>query len=139
MHSVTAPRVAYIFGPYRAATEYGVLQNVRASENLAAQLWSMRCPAISPHMNTGFFGGLASDQTWLDGTLELLRRCDYLVGLPGWSKSTGSIGEVREALRLGKPVFKPDVPTAVIRDYAFQGRIPPSYYLIKEEDLPRAD
>ena len=41
----------------------------------------------------------------LAGTLELMRRCDAVVVIPGWEHSTGTKAEIDEAMRLEIPVF----------------------------------
>jgi hypothetical protein len=64
---------------------------------------------LIPHAHTAHFHGEGpsdgADAFWLDGTLELLRRCDAAVFIPGWPKSSGSRGEWEEAGRLGLPRF----------------------------------
>lgn len=47
---------------------------------------------------------MLSDRFWLEGTLELLRRCDAVLLVPGWEKSSGTRAEIEEAERLGIPV-----------------------------------
>ena len=51
------------------------------------------------------YPGTLPDEFWLEGTLELLRRCDAVFLIPGWEQSTGSRSELDEATRLGLPVF----------------------------------
>lgn len=63
---------------------------------------------VIPHANTaGFehYDPSLPDQFWLDGTLEMMRRCDCVVLCPGWEKSTGTLSEIAEAQRLSIPVF----------------------------------
>jgi hypothetical protein len=40
----------------------------------------IRC--LCPHANTTNFDGLCSDQTFLDGTMKMMCRCDLVVLLP---------------------------------------------------------
>ena len=51
------------------------------------------------------FPELADDQFWLDGTLELMRRCDAVVLVDGWQHSSGARGEIEEARKLGIKVY----------------------------------
>lgn len=44
-----------------------------------------------------------SDQYWLDTTMDLMRECDAVYRMPGASE--GADAEVKEAERLGIPVF----------------------------------
>lgn len=98
-------KVIYVAGPYRAQTEHGTILNIREAEAVAIQVWQAGHVALTPHLNTRLFGGLCSDEVWLQGGLELLRRCDGIVLVPGWSVSTGTLAEVKEAARLGLPVY----------------------------------
>jgi len=58
-----------------------------------------------PHSNTAHFQGAAPDEVWLEGHLEWLRLADVVVVLVGGERSSGTVAEVQEALRLGIPVF----------------------------------
>lgn len=98
--------LAYVAGPYRDRRgTYYVDQNIWAARQLAAGLWARGFAVICPHMNTAHFDGLADDQAFLDGTLEMLRRCDLVVITSTWHISAGTRAEIREALRLGIPVY----------------------------------
>lgn len=98
-------KVAYIAGPYRASTPRGILENIRRAEAVAIKVWQSGDAAICPHMNTRLFDGLAPDSVWLDGDLEILKRCDYVVMVPGWETSSGSREEKRLAESLGMVVI----------------------------------
>lgn len=63
---------------------------------------------LIPHANTRYFHGVGSDEFWLQGTLELMCRCDAVYLCPGWKNSQGSLGEKHEADRRGIPVFTYD-------------------------------
>ncbi len=85
--------VVYIAGPYRSDTEFGVLENIRHAEKYALKYWKLGYTVICPHKNTAFFGGAAPDEFWLEGDLELLRRSDIVVFIPGWENSGGAKAE----------------------------------------------
>jgi uncharacterized protein DUF4406 len=99
-------RLIYVAGPYRAPCEWQVLQNIRRAEAMAIEVWLMGAACICPHKNTAFFGGAAADSVWLEGDLEIVRRCDAIICVEGWELSAGSRGEVELARTLGKPVFQ---------------------------------
>lgn len=99
-------KLVYVAGPYRAPTEYQVLLNIRKAEELALRVWRSGAACICPHKNTAFFGGAADDSVWLLGDLEMIRRCDALVLVEGWRKSSGAVGEVELAFSLNIPVFE---------------------------------
>lgn len=98
-------RIIYIAGPYRAPTEYGVYCNIQKAERVALEVWKAGYAAICPHKNTAFFGGACPDSVWLEGDLEILRRCDAVLLMDGWYYSGGAIAEYREAVRIGLPIF----------------------------------
>ena len=48
---------------------------------------------------------VAPDEAFLEGDLEMIRRCDTIVVTPGWENSSGSIGEIELAEKLGKTIL----------------------------------
>jgi hypothetical protein len=103
---MTPPPLIYIAGPYRAPTTWEIDRNIVAARELGAHVARMGAYPVIPHSNTAHFDGLAPDELWLDGTLELLRRCDAVALVEGWGRSSGARGEVREADRRGIPIFR---------------------------------
>lgn len=99
-------KLIYVAGPYRASCEWHVLQNIRRAEEIALQVWQMGAACICPHKNTAFFGGAAEDRVWLDGDIEMVKRCDAIICVEGWENSVGAAGEVEVAKALGLPVFE---------------------------------
>ena len=99
-------KVVYIAGPYRASSEYQVLQNIRKAEEMAIRVWRSGAACICPHKNTAFFGGVADDSVWLEGDLEILFRCDAVVCVENWRNSKGAVGEVELAKKHRIPVFE---------------------------------
>lgn len=98
-------KVCYIAGPYRADTHRGVVENIRAAEAVAIEVWKLGYVALCPHMNSALFSGIAPEEVFLEGALELLRRCDMVVVVPGWERSTGTRAELDEAERRNIPVM----------------------------------
>ena len=116
-------KLIYIAGPYTADTTWGIVQNIRKAEQAALEYWRKGYAVICPHKNTALFDGAAPDGTWLEGDLEMLRRCDALVRLPDWHNSPGARREVKEARELGIPIW----------EYPDEG-ISPGDYLYTEHD-----
>jgi hypothetical protein len=98
-------KIIYIAGPFSAPTAWGIEQNVRRAESIAAEVVKLGAMPLCPHANTRFFHGFASDEFFIEGTMELLRRCDAVALTPDWRCSQGARGEEIEARRLGLPVF----------------------------------
>jgi hypothetical protein len=98
-------KLIYVAGPYRAKTEWELVQNIRRAEALALEVWRRGAACICPHKNTAWFGGCADDSVWLEGDLEMLRRCDGVLCTDDWQRSEGARNEVAEAERLGIAVF----------------------------------
>lgn len=96
-------KVVYVAGPFRAKTAWGVAENVRAAERVALQIARLGAMPLCPHANTAHFDGECTANFWLEGTLELLRRCDAAVFIHGWPASLGSMGEWEECGRLSIP------------------------------------
>ncbi len=103
-------KVIYVAGKYRAKTEWQLIENIRLAEAAARKLWVEGWAVICPHKNTAHFGGLLNDedrdhQLWIDGDLELLRRCDAIFMLRNWQSSNGAKKELQLAQDLGLEIF----------------------------------
>lgn len=101
-------KLIYIAGPYRANCEYEIKRNIEKAEQAALWVWLHGGVAFCPHKNTAFFGGAMGieDKTWLEGDLEILKRCDAVYALVTWRQSQGATAEIDAARRLGLPVFE---------------------------------
>lgn len=89
-------KVIYIAGKYTDAHAYLVKQNIQRAEALGMEVARMGASVIVPHTNTAHWEGVQSDQWFYDATLELLKRCDALVYVPGdIERSTGTRNEVQ--------------------------------------------
>ncbi len=86
-------KVAYVAGPFRAENSWEIEQNIRQAEGLALALWRLGYAVICPHTNTRFFQGAAPDSIWLEGDIEIMKRCDVVVMTPDWARSTGATKE----------------------------------------------
>lgn len=100
--------VAYIAGPFRSATYYGIWCNVRAAEKVALKYWKLGYAVICPHTNTANFDGAVSkenDKLWLDGDIEIMKRCDVVVAMASWESSTGAKAELEIAKECGLEII----------------------------------
>ncbi|RKR79191.1 DUF1937 family protein [Marinobacter nauticus] len=102
-------KLVYVAGPYRAETREGVAQNVAAARHVGRLCVQKGWFPVLPTVNTAHldhdFPGLADDQYWLDGTMEMMRRCDAVVLVDGWQYSSGAKAEIEEARKMGLKVY----------------------------------
>jgi hypothetical protein len=99
--------VIYVAGPFRAATAWGVEENIRHAEEVGQALVEMGAMPLIPHAITRYLGrGEVPEEFFLQGTLELLRRCNAATFIDGWRGSAGSRDEYAEAERLALPKFE---------------------------------
>jgi len=94
-------RLVYVAGPYtHGDVELNVIEAKRCG---AAIMQSGHAPYI-PHLNHHFHAEFPQDcEDWFTVQLVILRRCDIVFRIPGYSP--GADREVQEALRCDLPVF----------------------------------
>ncbi len=100
-------KLVYVAGRYRSKSKDGVRLNIQAASHVGAIASERGWYPVIPHMNTAGHEHITDndDQFYLDGTLELMRRCDAVVMVPGWTESKGAISEHNEAQRLEMPIY----------------------------------
>lgn len=100
------PVLVYVVGPYRS--RFGVIGrawNIFRAWRTGRALARLGLVPVVPHMSCAFYDDLQPDAFWLEGTKELMRRCDAVFCMPSWESSEGSRGEVNESERIGLPVL----------------------------------
>jgi len=102
-------KLIYIAGPYRGPNTWAIEQNIRRAEDAAVLVWRAGHAALCPHANARHMEGVTSDEHVLAGTMEMLRRCDAVLLIPGWQASRGAVAEQEEAVNLGLPVFNSEI------------------------------
>lgn len=98
-------KLLYVAGPYTAPTAWQVQKNIREAMEIALKYWRLGYAVICPHANSAGFDGELDWQVFMDGDLEMIRRCDVVVMHPRWSESRGASIEHSEAQRLGKEII----------------------------------
>ena len=98
-------KLVYIAGPFRAPTNYRIKLNVRRAEAAGLEVCKLGAMAVIPHKVTEEFQGELPDEFWIAGTLAVLRRCDAVLAVGVWERSSGTRDEIAEANRLSIPVF----------------------------------
>ncbi len=97
--------VIYVSGPYRSDSINGIHENIQHAREAAIRLWRAGWIVLCPHLNTAFMDGINTDQMFLQGDLELLRRCDAIYMLKGFENSKGALEELDYAKQLERPVL----------------------------------
>ena len=105
-------KAVYISGPYSSPTDHGRQRNLNAAWELATEVWAIQgLYAVCPHLNTMHMDGVFSEDrtedyhNFLAADVDLLRRCDAVLMMEGWERSTGANLELKSANILGIPVF----------------------------------
>jgi len=98
-------KVIYIAGKFSAPDQWQRARNIRAAENMAFGVACMGAMPLNPLANTGNFFGTLTEEFWYEGTLELLKRCDAMILVPGWEDSKGVREEIRYAHGANLPIF----------------------------------
>lgn len=110
-------KVVYVAGPFRGPNHWAIHKNIRRAEEIAFDIWRVGAVALCPHLNTIHFQDALPDDAWLTGDLELLRRCDAVVMVPGWEYSQGAQAERKYAKEHNIPVIDGSVSGSVVDDF----------------------
>jgi len=98
-------KVVYTAGPFRAVNQWEIEQNVSRAEALAIAIAHMGAMPLCPHTMTRNWQGACPDQFWLDGTLELMTRCDAVLLTRNWEQSRGAKREYEKANEQGLRIY----------------------------------
>lgn len=104
-------KLVYISGPYTSLLPNGgfnldgVFENVMTARRWSRTYFLKGALVVCPHLNTMFLDGTIDFERFMDTDLELIRRCDILVMIPGWENSKGASREHALAIELGKPII----------------------------------
>lgn len=101
-------RLLYVSGPFSDPDPlHGIERNILLASEAALQGWRQGFATICPHKNTSGFQHVhdVPYETWIEGDLEILRRCDAICMLPGWDHSPGARRELALACELDLEVL----------------------------------
>jgi Domain of unknown function (DUF4406) len=101
-------KLLYVASPYRAKTKELRDLHVESARHLGTLAARLGWFPVMPTVNTHRLGDLVPDapeKLWLEGTAQLLRRCDAVLFGPGWENSEGCKGELVIAKEMGLDVF----------------------------------
>jgi hypothetical protein len=102
-----ASTLVYVAGPFTGADRVAVEANIMRAALRGVEVAKLGACPIVPHSNTSLpeYEHVQSYKFWIAATLEMMRRCDALLTVPGWELSSGARGEVNEMTNMGRPVF----------------------------------
>lgn len=102
-------KLVYIAGKFSAPTRSGVEDNIMAAVMVGLAVAKLGGMPVIPHANTAHpeFEKVQEYPFWIEGTTELLRRCDAVMLVDGWAESNGARTEAIEAVSRRIPVFQP--------------------------------
>lgn len=98
-------KVIFVSGAYRGNTPNEIWENIMRARQVAGQLWGKGFVVICPHTNSLLMDGLVSPEVFLEGGIELLKRCDCILMMKGWGTSLGAVAEHKVAKEKGLEVF----------------------------------
>ena len=101
-------KLVYIAGVYRGKCIDDIYENIQVARKYAKKYWNLNYAVICPHMNSAFMDGSCTDEVFLDGGIEILKRCDIIVMLPNWKNSPGAINEFNIAINNGLKIIYED-------------------------------
>jgi len=83
-----------------------VFDNIIHARSAALKLWNEGWAVICPHTNSMFMGSLlGGDEKFIEGDLEIVKRCDTIYMLSGWEGSMGARRELAEARKHGLEIL----------------------------------
>ncbi len=97
--------IIFLSGKYRGDIEANIIH----AKNVAKRLWQEGFIVICPHLNTARFDGICSDDIWLRGYVEILKRCDSIYMLKDWQHSVGARAELDVAKSMDKKIYYEDL------------------------------
>ncbi len=98
-------KLIYIAGAYTAPTRCAIAANVQRAREVADAVARLGAFPVTPHLLGDGIEDAGDAAFWYAGTLEVMRRCDALIVVPGSDESKGTSTEIAVMVTMGKPVF----------------------------------
>jgi hypothetical protein len=102
------PFLVYVGGKYRGKTVFHVIWNILKARKVSMWLWRHQISNICPHTNSALIDyGMdkVPDDFILPAYLDILKRCDAMVLVSGWSDSVGTLAEIELATKMNIPIY----------------------------------
>ena len=98
-------KVVYLASPYSADNDWQKYQNIQNAHLVAKWIWANGIVCISPVSNSAWMEGDIDEQVFIDGDIEILKRCDAVFLSNNWENSNGCNGECDYAKKNNIPIF----------------------------------
>jgi hypothetical protein len=130
-------KLAYVSGKYtdNRGPVFAELNICYAAE-VAIKLWSLGIAVICPHTNTKHFDGATDYETFLDGDMLMIDKCDLMVMVDNWSTSSGAKLERDRAISKNIPVFEWSYSLDLILKFCWPDGVPEKYIRYSGNLLP---
>jgi hypothetical protein len=98
-------KVVYISGPYSNKDIGKQRLNITKALVVAEKYWKLGYAVICPHTNSAWMDEVVPYEQFMEGDLEILKRCDIIVMMEQWNKSKGASKEREFAYKLKKKIL----------------------------------
>ena len=112
-------KLIYVAGPYTGKSYSEIDDNIMKAEDVSIMLFTKGWNVFTPHKNTSHYeryeGVAGLDyHTWIETTKDMLRRCDAIIMMKEWERSSGSKDELEFATAMKIPIYyeKDGLPNA---------------------------
>ena len=100
-------KLVYIAGPYMGSNYHETESYIAYARGWAERVARAGHAYYCPHLNNGHFDAIAPDvpkDFWREMNVNILRRCDAVLLLPGWDTDEATQRDVHYAETWGIPV-----------------------------------
>lgn len=129
--------VIFLAGRYRSPEggSDGIYENLYLMRVIYKHLSKAGFPIVCPNLSSAFIDGFITDYTeFVEGTKELLSRCDVVVFMCDWELSEGCRAEKEYAESLGKKIVFIDDPDGYLNIQSY-GKAMSYHVELQLEDL----
>lgn len=94
--------LVFLSGKYSGNIE----DNIKTARKYSIDLWEQGYVVLCPHLNTAHFEKdcKCKYEDYIEGDLEMMKRCDIIAFMPDWNKSKGAVIEYEYAIKLGMEI-----------------------------------
>lgn len=101
-------KLIYIAAPYTAHSDARRRLNVKVAQHMGCLVSEAGASPLMPTVNSSEFCQLSRQDSWefwMEATARQLSTCNAIMLCQGWKKSTRCMMEVKQAQKMGIPIF----------------------------------